>query len=97
MNTHILDGNYIESGVFRSVKSRQGTKWSEPVRRKHEERRQFPTAKRVRFRTMETQQVADQVVETAMRTVKASIQTAIDLTHNQMPVECLPRREKNVV
>ena len=94
MITHILDGDYIESGVFRSVKSRQGTKWSEPVRRKHTERRQFRTTKRVRFPTTENQRMADQVVETAMGTVKASIQTAIDLTHSQMPVECLPRREK---
>ena len=82
MITHILDGNYIESGVFRSVKSRRGTKWSESVRRKHKERKQFTTTKRLRFSTMENQRVADQVVETAMGMVKASVQTAIGLTHN---------------
>ena len=94
MITHILDGNYIESGVFRSVKSRQGTKWSEPVRRKHKERKQFPTTRRLRSPTMGNQRMAGEVLRNAIGMVKTSIQTAIDLAHTQMPVECLQQRDK---
>jgi hypothetical protein len=94
MITHILDGNFIESGVFRSVTSRQGTKWSEPVHRNHKEKKQLLTTKRLRFPTMENQRMVDQVVKHAMGIVKTSTQTAIDLTHNQIPVDCLQHRGK---
>ena len=47
----------------------------------------------MRYPTKEHQQIAAGVIESAMGMVKTCIHKAMDLTREQMPVECLPQHD----
>lgn len=67
---HISVGNYIETGKFRSVKSREGIKWSEAARMKHKTKKLLASKRRSKHHMIELKPDATALTESSLIDLK---------------------------
>ena len=87
-------GNYIELGLFQSVRSRAGTKWSRTLRHKRKETQITSQMQNTYIKPTAGQRSSKQTAEEIVTKVKIFIKDGIDRANKEIPIECLDERNK---
>lgn len=90
--TIILVGPYIEDGIFKSISSRTGTKWSKNVQKK-----QQISVDHLHNSIIENSTSTIFTYEHLLNKVTESIQEAMDSIKKQIPIEHECQQNKSVI
>lgn len=87
---------YIEFGQFQSIRARAGTKWSDGVRKKHEEKKTKNKAKTSsdQAEIVVGERKVDEDVQNIVSEVKGFLENQIDLIDKRIPCEYTQQRDK---
>ncbi|CAF1481342.1 unnamed protein product [Adineta steineri] len=86
-NSFLKKGQFIESGEFRSVTSRAGTKCSKKIQDEYKQTSTTSSTQNQHFQISKTLPMAEQIAQEIMIDIKTSIENAIELANTQIATE----------
>lgn len=88
----LLVGHCVEWGVFRSVKSRMGTKWTTSTREKYKNKRSYALAIQSNSNMIDKENASKKVASDIIQDVRTFFENTIDRVNSEIPSECPKQR-----